>query len=118
MNTINATALRLATALHLCEILPKEESEQSIQKRIDAVGIDKTVQYLNKTWSANLSVGPYVLYSPARDRFWSEDLGWLVTEYAANGYSEREMRLLKAHKVCGAPDAEFRKYGHCELLAA
>ena len=120
MNTISSDAYRLATALQLCEILLSEESPATIQQRIDVHGLDQAVEDLNDSWSTRLSAGPYVLYSPARNRYWSNDLGWLVTQYAANGYSEQAIRSMKAHKVCGAPDAEFRLYveTECELEAA
>jgi hypothetical protein len=115
---ISSDALRLSAALCLCEILAGEESAETIQQRIDARGLVHAVDDLNDRWETRLSAGPYVLYSQARNRYWSEDHGWVVDEEAANGYAERDLRTLKAHKVCGAPDAEFRPFAARELLAA
>lgn len=113
---IGPDARRLEAGLRLAEVLDFEESAQSIQYRIINRGLDQAVEDLNKRWGTHLSVGPYVLYSPARERYWSDDHGWLVDPVAANGYSERDLRVLKAHKVCGAPDAEFRALDLRELL--
>jgi len=113
--TISSIAQRLAAALRLTEVLSCEESAETIQALIQKRGIVRAVADLNRRWDTRLTAGDYVLYSPARDRFWSEHLGWLVDPEAANGYSEDDMRTVKAHKVCGAPDAEFRLFADCEL---
>jgi len=115
---INSIAQRLAAALRLTEVLPYEESVESIQQRIITRGLKRAVVDLNDRWDTRLSAGDYVLYSPARDRFWSEHLGWLVAPEAANGYSENDLRRAKAHRVCGAPDAEFRLFEDCKLELA
>lgn len=116
--TISSIAQRLAAALHLTEVLSCEESAETIQALIQKRGITRAVADLNNRWDTRLSAGAYVLYSPARDRFWSEHLGWLVSPEAANGYTEEDLRVVKAHKVCGAPDAQFRLFADCELELA
>jgi hypothetical protein len=116
--TISSIAQRLAAALRLTEVLSCEESAETIQALIQKRGIARAVTDLNNRWDTRLSAGDYVLYSPARDRFWSEHLGWLVSPEAANGYTEADMRVMKAHRVCGAPDAEFRLFAECELEPA
>lgn len=116
--TISSIAQRLEAALRLTEVLSCEESAETIQALIEKRGITRAIAELNRRWDTRLTAGAYVLYSPARDRFWSEHLGWLVDPEAANGYTEEDLRLVKAHKVCGAPDAEFRLYADCELAFA
>lgn len=119
MQRIGIDARRLEAAIHLTGVLDCEENGETIQNRIYNRGLEQAVTDLNERWGMRLSAGAYAIYSPSRDRYWSEDHGWLVDQNAANGYTESDLQHLKAHKICGAPDALFlRRVLKADALAA
>lgn len=107
MRRIGIDAFRLEAALRLSDILECEETAESIQNRILNLGLCQAIVDLNERWGLSLSSGPFSIYSYARDRYWSQDHGWITDAQAANGFTDSESRQLAAACVCGCAGAVF-----------
>ena len=113
---ISTEARRLAAALNLAGVPLVDENSESIQSRIERVGLTKTVSELNSAYEVLLHVGPYIIQSKNEHGYWSNDFGFAYDRDAATGYPEADIRnpeQLKLIKVL-APDAIFVAYDTVE----
>ena len=110
MNRVGEDARRLEAALQLVGVLDFEESAETIQNRFRNRGFEQAVKDLNNRWEAQLSIGPYVIYSAKRQAYWNHELGWLATNLAANGYPWDAPEVLDASSLSGDSEAVFVRY--------
>lgn len=109
---VSMEARRLGAALGVAGVSLADEDAESIQSRIDKVGLSCAIAELNETYDVLLQAGPYIIRSQSEFGFWSNDFGFVYDRDSATGYPEADTKdpaqLLRIQVL--APDAVFVPY--------